>query len=174
MGAKGNEIMPRIVKPAPELLKFLSVYDTSVQEIFLATRLLVAGLSPKAQETVWDAYNAVSLVFSFTGKWTQAFIHIAAYSSHVNLGFNNGATFNDPKKKLEGRGSKIRHLKIKTLADLKAAHITKFIRTAIAEITDRGFGPGVAKVSSKPEIRKMNSARRRPKVAKQKPSARHS
>jgi len=36
----------------------------------------------------------------------------------VNLGFNDGAALADPKGILEGTGNRIRHLTIKTPADL--------------------------------------------------------
>jgi hypothetical protein len=42
----------------------------------------------------------------------QGFIHIAAYPNHVNLGFNQGASLEDPDSLLLGHGSHIRHIKI--------------------------------------------------------------
>lgn len=155
-------------EPEAALLKFLSAYDASVQNIFLKTRALVAAQAPKAHETIWDAYNAVAVAFSYTGKWTQAFIHIAAYSSHVNLGLNNGATLPDPEKILEGSGNKIRHIKIRSEADLKQSHILEFVRLALVQADKLGFGATTATAKAKPNIREMKSARRRPTLAKKK------
>ena len=56
--------------------------------------------------------------------------HIAVYSQHVNLGFNDGATLDDPKAILQGSGNQIRHIKIKTPEDIKRPEIRAYIRRA--------------------------------------------
>lgn len=56
--------------------------------------------------------------------------HIAVYSNHVNLGFNFGATLADPKGILEGSGKQIRHISIKTPADLERPELRTYLRRA--------------------------------------------
>jgi hypothetical protein len=146
--------------PPPELKEFLRPYDPPVRSLFLKVRAVVRDLAPPAHETVWDAYNAVATGFSFTGKWTQGFIHIAAYSTHVNLGFNNGASLPDPEGLLEGKGNRVRHLKIVSAKDLSAPHVGRFIRAAIAHNKSLGYG---TQAKAKAVIRRMRGPRRRPK-----------
>ena len=77
-----------IRQPHPRLLKFLSAYDKRIGQLALALRRMVLKEAPTATEMVWDAYSAVTFGFSYSGRLKEAFIHIASYSSHVNLGFN--------------------------------------------------------------------------------------
>jgi hypothetical protein len=56
--------------------------------------------------------------------------HVAVYSKHVNLGFNDGATLDDPLGILEGAGNRIRHISIKSPADLARPEIRAYVRRA--------------------------------------------
>lgn len=111
-----------------ELNDFLSVYPPEVIGLYLATRDTVLGIAPDANELIYDAYNALSVVYSFTENLKQGFIHIAAYPKHVNLGFNQGAALPDPESRLQGTGTRIRHIKIKerkTLANKEVLDLTR-------------------------------------------------
>jgi hypothetical protein len=57
-------------------------------------------------------------------------LHIAVYGSGVNLGFNHGATLDDPLGILKGTGKRIRHISFKTAADLERPEIRSYIRRA--------------------------------------------
>jgi hypothetical protein len=46
---------------------------------------------------------------------TEHYAYIGVQKSHVNLGFYYGAILPDPDGLLEGRGKKLRHLKIRSL-----------------------------------------------------------
>ncbi len=48
----------------------------------------------------------------------------------LNLGFNDGATLDDPKGILQGSGNQIRHVTIKTAADVERPEIRAYIRRA--------------------------------------------
>ena len=88
---------------------------------------------PNAHETVWDAINAVSLGYSPTPRWQDGIVHIATYSKHVNLGFNDGATLDDPLGILVGSGSRVRHVSFHSPADTKAKWIDDYLRRAMAQ-----------------------------------------
>jgi hypothetical protein len=118
-------------RPLPALLQFLSVYDKRVVNLALAARRFVLSEAPKATESIYDAYSAVSIGYSFTGRLKESFCHVAVYRAHVNLGFNRGVDLPDPKKLLQGSGSQIRHLTIRSAADLKQPHVRRFLRMAI-------------------------------------------
>jgi hypothetical protein len=119
--------------PDPRLVEFLSAYDASVSKLALKLRALVLEEAPEAVEAIYDAYNAVALGFSFTGKFKDSFIHIATYTKHVNLGFNRGATLPDPHKVLLGTGNQIRHIKIASEQDLKKPYLRDYIRAAVGQ-----------------------------------------
>src|ERR1700685_4769783 len=81
--------------PLPELLEFLAVYDDRIVALALAVRRFVLTETPRATETIYDAYNAVAIGYSFTGRLKESFIHVAVYAPPVNLGFNRGAERDD-------------------------------------------------------------------------------
>jgi hypothetical protein len=123
--------MPRVRPPLPELLKFLSAYDDSIAALALAVRKKILTACPKATESIVDAYNAVAIGYSFTGRLKESFFHIAVYEKYVNLGFNRGVHLPDPHKLLHGTGNNTRHVTIRSAADLNDPRLAKLIRAAI-------------------------------------------
>ena len=115
-----------------ELNQFLKPYDRKIVAIAAAARSFLFEEAPAAMELVYDAYNAVALGYSFTGRPSDAFCHIAVYSQWVNLGFNRGAELDDPEGLLVGSGRHIRHLRMQSLSDLERPFVRRFVRAAIA------------------------------------------
>ena len=119
--------------PDPQLLGFLSAYDRHISELALALRELVLEEAPEAIESICDAYSAVAIGFSFTGKLKDGFCHIATYTNYVNLGFNRGALLPDPRKVLVGTGKWTRHIRITTDGDLTRPFLRQYIQAAIEQ-----------------------------------------
>ena len=92
--------------------KFLKSYNDSISELSEALRDWVIDVAHPPYELWYDSYNAFSMAFSLEEQLEGAFVHIAVYTDHVNLGFNKGAKLDDPEDRLEGSGELIRHVKI--------------------------------------------------------------
>src|SRR5437870_7503535 len=105
--------------PPADLKKFLRPYDRDVQRLALDLRALVLEEMAPCYENIYDAYSAVAIGYGTSDRLSDGIFHIAVYSKHVNLGFNDGATLDDPKAILKGNGNRIRHIKIRKPADLK-------------------------------------------------------
>ncbi|HZR82949.1 MAG TPA: DUF1801 domain-containing protein [Candidatus Binatia bacterium] len=119
------------MRRTPDALRsFLAPYDASVARLFLAARKAVLEAAPDANELVYDAYNTVSDVFSFSDRLKDAFCHVAAYTSYVNLGFNRGATLPDPERRLAGSGAAIRHVRIDDARTLRDPAVRALVRAA--------------------------------------------
>jgi hypothetical protein len=116
--------------PPRDLIKFLQPYDQAIQDLALALRALVLEEMAPCCENIYDAYSAVAIGYGWTDRLKDGVFHIAVYSKHVNLGFNFGATFADPKGILEGSGNQIRHIPIRTPADLERSEIRAYVRRA--------------------------------------------
>lgn len=116
--------------PLPDLLKFLSAYDPQIVDLALSLRQLVLTEIPSASESIYDAYEAVSIGYSETGRLKEGFCHIAVYSRHVNLGLNRATEFPDPAKVLQGTGRLTRHMTFHEKSELKQPHVRRFIRMA--------------------------------------------
>jgi len=152
--------------PPQALIKFLKPYDPEIQKLALQLRALVLDETAPCYENIYDAYSAVAIGYGPSDRLGDGIFHVAVYSQHVNLGFNEGATLDDPKGILKGNGTHIRHLTIKTPADLKRPEIRAYIRRAIkrARIDARKLGEtappkpkGVISV-----VKKIYAKKRRP------------
>src|SRR6266853_2860682 len=109
---------------------FLRPYDREVRDLALQLRALVLEEMAPCYENIYDAYSAVAIGYGRSDLLRDGIFHIAVYSKHINLGFNDGATLDDPKGILQGAGNRIRHITIKTPADIKRPEIRAYIRRA--------------------------------------------
>jgi len=121
--------------------------------------LALPRASRDANERVYDAYNAVSAAYTFSDRLAEAFCHVAAYASHVNLGFNRGSDLQDRAGILAGSGARIRHVRIEGPGDLRAPALRGLVDAAVAQ--GRGLVAGApAKPTSR--VRPTTGSKRRP------------
>ncbi|MFZ4118010.1 MAG: DUF1801 domain-containing protein [Rhodoluna sp.] len=74
-----------------------------------------------------------SLSYGFGAKkMSDAYCYLIPFKEHVNFGFFHGTTI-DADGILEGTGINLRHIKIKTLADLKNPKLKKLLKVAIKD-----------------------------------------
>jgi len=144
----------------PELMRVLEPYAPAVRASFAATRAMLLELAPDATELVYDSYNAVAAAYSFTGHLRDAFCHIAAYSGHVNLGFNHGAELDDPAGILQGAGKRIRHVRMPVPARAEE-QVRALIRQAVARAPKHDAAPGGATIVRPAPPRKRRPGQKR-------------
>ena len=113
-----------------DLISFLKPYDSGIRQLALRLRVLLLEEMAPCYENIYDAYSAVAIGYGTSERLSDGILHIAVYSKHVNLGFNDGAMLEDPKGILQGSGNRIRHITIKTPDDLKRREIRSYIRRA--------------------------------------------
>lgn len=101
-----------------------------MRQLALDLRQIVLDEMAPCYENIYDAYSAVAIGYGTSARLSDGIFHIAVYSKHVNLGFNDGATLADPKNILEGKGNRIRHISIKNDDDLKRPDLRAYIRRA--------------------------------------------
>ncbi len=65
------------------------------------------------------------------------FAYVNAFTSHVNVGFFQGATLPDPARLLQGTGKFMRHVKLKPGLAASDAALRKLIDAAYADIKAR-------------------------------------
>ena len=115
------------------LRQFLKPYNRDIRDLALHLRALVLEEMAPCYENIYDAYSAVAIGYGTSERMSDGILHIAVYSQHVNLGFNNGATLPDPKRMLEGKGNRIRHITFRSSAELKRPEVRSYIRRAWRE-----------------------------------------
>jgi hypothetical protein len=145
----------------PDLERFLKSYSPEVAKLFMATRRVVLDAAPNCTEMVYDAYSAVATAYTFTGRFKEAFCHIAAYTRYVNLGFNRGAELADPKGLLAGTGKRIRHIRIESPEDLRAPHIKKFLAAAVKAARSKITEPSGPRIP-RTVVKETKGKKRRP------------
>src|ERR1041384_6059662 len=114
--------------PPRDLLKFLKPYHPEIRDLALQLRALVLEEMAPCYENIYDAYSAVAIGYGTSERLSDGIFHIAVYARGANLGFNDGATLDDPKGILEGSGNRIRHIKVRKPEDLKRPELRAYIR----------------------------------------------
>lgn len=116
--------------PPPALIKFLKPYDREIRDLALKLRALVLEEMAPCYENIYDAYSAVAIGYGASDRLKDGIFHIAVYSKHVNLGFNDGASLDDPKGILQGSGNQIRYITINTPEEITRPALRAYIRRA--------------------------------------------
>ena len=62
----------------------------------LALRDIVLDELAPCHENIYDAYSAVAIGYGTSDRLKDGIVHIAVYTRHVNLGFNEGVVLPDP------------------------------------------------------------------------------
>ena len=65
------------------------------------------------------------------------FAYVDVFTSHVNVGFFQGATLPDPARMLQGTGKFMRHVKLRPGTTTDAASLSKLIEIAYLDIKAR-------------------------------------
>src|SRR5258705_5904316 len=117
-----------------DLLKFLKPFPKDIQETALWLREFVWDLYPKANELIYDSYNAVAFGWSLTDKLGHTFCSVAVGRSsyNVHFGFYWGSGLSDPNKILMGQGNQYRYILVKRKEDFPKAYIKKLMKEAYA------------------------------------------
>ena len=80
-----------------------------------------------------------------TIKWAQPvfesngpFAYVKAFPRTVNVGFWRGAELDDPNGALIGDGDRMKHVTLRSLADLEPERIAGWVRQAVALNAEKG------------------------------------
>ena len=66
-----------------------------------------------------------------------AFAYVNVFTSHVNVGFFQGAALPDPARLLQGTGKFMRHVKLRPETPTNAAALSRLIEVAYSDIKER-------------------------------------
>lgn len=100
-----------------------------IQELAHGARALLADVMPGITEVPW-ARQKIAGYGVGPKKMSQHFCYIAPFKKHLNLGFMYGAHLPDPQNLLEGQGDNLRHIKIRSVADLERPALRDLIDSA--------------------------------------------
>lgn len=111
-------------KEVQEFIDRAGFIDYDKMESLNIMREIVFENFPEAEEKIM--YGGI--MFS---RETEDFGGLFVRKNHVSFEFVKGFLMNDPKKLLEGNGKYRRHLKIKTITDVKNKEVEFYVKQAI-------------------------------------------
>jgi hypothetical protein len=107
--------------------EYLQDFDPRMGEMALRLRKLILELVPEADEVIkWK-----NLFYEKNGSFCAILIH----KSHLNLEFTRGRELRERGHALEGTGKNMRHIKIRTPADLDSESLKDLIQGSV-ELND--------------------------------------
>jgi len=100
-----------------------------IRTLAMASRALIFDVLPQTVEVVWLRQRTAGYG---TGpkKMTEQFCWLAPQSEHVMFGFYYGTELPAPEGLLEGTGRLMRHVKIRTGADLEDPALRQLVDVA--------------------------------------------
>ncbi|GAA4317501.1 DUF1801 domain-containing protein [Flaviaesturariibacter amylovorans] len=106
----------------PEVSRYISEASEAQRPILEAVRRIVHNSVPGVQED----YKWSRPVF----RAAQDFAYLKTAKAYVTLGFYDALRLRDPQSRLEGTGKGMRHIKLRTLADVDELLLSEWLRTA--------------------------------------------
>jgi hypothetical protein len=119
-----------IPAPPADLLVRLQRFDPRVQRLMLRAREYVWRHFKPETEVVFEVKYTVTVWFGRPGKLKERTVYMAAFSSHINIGFLYGAELPDPDRILKGAGKQMRHVQIKSPENLDSAPLAAVLKAA--------------------------------------------
>ena len=103
--------------------EYLREKNLGLQEVVMHLRALVKKSIPKVKEDVNPWHIPI---FESNGP----ICYYMAGKNHVTLGFIRGTSLHDPEGLLQGTGKNLRHVKIKSVADLNQKGLRELLKSA--------------------------------------------
>ena len=109
--------------------EMVAAYTAEIRELALASRALIFDVLPQTVEVVWPRQRTAGYG---TGpkKMTEQFCWLAPYPEHLVFGFYYATELPAPEGLLEGTGRLMRHVKIRTHADLEKPALRRLVTVA--------------------------------------------
>jgi hypothetical protein len=129
-----------------DLLKFLKPFGAEITDLVIWLRAFAWDLCPKANELIYDNYNAVAFGWSPTDKvgHTICSIAVGRSSKNIHFGFYWGNVISDPDKILLGQGNQYRYILV---TDKK-----KFPKAYMKHLVSEAYANSLAKVKDPKQI----------------------
>jgi hypothetical protein len=110
-----------------EFQKLLVNNEPQAQALALELRDLIRHILPKAQEKIYKGWGVADYGYGTPGR---GFLTIGPQKRYVNLYFMDGVALDDPQGLLEGTGKRLRHIKIRSSAELKNPALHALVQQA--------------------------------------------
>jgi hypothetical protein len=149
----------RLMTPLQQLEGFIAKFDDGVAVIGRRAIKKMRARHPSANVLVYDNYSALAIGFTPGERTSEAIFSL--YPKYASLFFlQSGAALKDPAKRLEGTGSQVRHMKLKSADDLDDKVVIALMDDALARAKASFASAGEGAI-----VIKSVSAKQRPRRA---------
>ena len=122
LGGILHDMPPRMSK-AKDAKTLLSELEPPIRSLVQKLRTFVKKHAPDLEEQVkWGGLCSV-------GNRVVCYIH--PHEAHVDFGFFQGVSLDDPKAILEGKGKFVRHIKIRKASDIQEREFARLLKQAM-------------------------------------------
>src|SRR5215813_8102825 len=119
----------RQLSPNAQFSAFLSRFPPEIVALVKRCLPKLRRAFPGSYELVYDYSNSVVVAFGMSERGYEAIVAVAIFPHRVLLYFDK--TLPDPKGLLEGSGTKVRSVSLKSASDLDSGDIRALITAAI-------------------------------------------
>jgi hypothetical protein len=112
--------------------EFLSNYPEEIRRIIAELRKMARNLMPRAHEFLY--YDAIN--YSIDDSPLGRICYISPMEKYVMFGFLFGARLDNQHRLLQGSGKRARHVKIRTLKEVKNPALKELVKAAWTHGTD--------------------------------------
>lgn len=153
-----NKKKPEAGGDESRIAEFLARYEPTIAAEADACRRRLQKRVARGYELVYDNYNALVFGFSPTERTSDALMSIAVYPRWVTLFLLQGAGLVDPEGRLAGSGTRVRHVRLASVATLEEAAV----QDLITQVLSRAQAAFAAAPPLKTTVRSV-SAKQRPR-----------
>lgn len=122
---------PSPLSSSAQLAAFIARFPPPLAKLTKAVLKKLRARLPGAVELVYDKANALAIGFGPDERASNIIHSIAVYSKWLNLYFFEGDSLPDPERLLQGSGTKVRHIRIATAADLDRPAVKALMAAAL-------------------------------------------
>jgi hypothetical protein len=127
-----------------DLLRFLKPFGKDITDLVMWLRDFAWDICPKANELIYDNYNAVAFGWSPTDRvgHTICSVAVGRTSKNIHFGFYWGNEIADPEKLLLGEGNQYRYILVTGKKKFPKAYIKKLVKEAYSNSLSKVKDPG--------------------------------
>lgn len=122
--------------------RFFSRYPAGVQAIGRKLRAMVKRAMPGAGELLVQRHNHIA--YHASERPSSMVVYLCPLQDDVRLGFMFGAHLDDPEQLLVGEGKRLRHIKVRSLAEAANPALRRLVEAAWTEGQRRPAAPATA------------------------------
>jgi hypothetical protein len=138
VSASGGKAAPSDAAARTQLEAAIDKYDPSVAALGRKALGIMRKRLPGAIELIYDNYNALGVGFAGVEKVGKIPLSIVLYPRWITLFFLKGAALPDPERRLEGKGSTVRSIRIETAKALSETfgdeYVDRLITAAVMHV----------------------------------------